>query len=151
MRYIVLAIFVLVGLLALPPPREAHAEATKSISETYSEQAYIETANLGGGASAEAVDLTGLTGFGSQPKFVRVCFENEDTTAGDGYLVAPVASGSVTASEQTTPADATLSTVIRIEDTTLGADARCLEFKGVGWIWQSEVNDVTFARAFIRW
>lgn len=128
--------FILAAALAAILAGAAHAEHIRSTTEKASRLAYIRDSSVGTGASAEAVDLTTLAEFTENHRSFSVVFENEDST--DDLLVQVIESGSVTASELTTPPNATLSRVVRIPAGRIVS----VDVQGVGWVWQSETNAV---------
>jgi len=121
-----------------------HAEDTRSISTHASGVAYVRTASVGIAGAAEAIDLTDISGFGTYQRAFTISITNEDDT--NDLLVDFKSSGSAAASELTTPADATVSEVVRIEQgTTVSIDVM-----GSWFIWQSETAVVN-AHAVISW
>jgi hypothetical protein len=114
----------------------------------YSHVSYVRTANIGIGASAEAVDFTSLASFGTQPRLVHVCVENEDTDSGDDLLFQFVSTSSVSASELTTPVDATLGNVVRLKASYL---PWCDDLFGSGLIWQSDGPNLVNGTAIVSW
>lgn len=142
-RLLVLASLVLAMAVSV------RAEGTRSISSTADSTLYIRTANVGAGDDAEAVSLPSATGF--QPHGGTFCIQilNEDTTAANGLLVQFSTASSVSASELTTPSDATLTSVQRIGG-NLQPVTICGKF--TGWIWQSELAaELVEATARVTW
>ena len=132
-RYIIAAALVAMAALASP----AHSETVRARGEVPSGAAYIRTADIGVGPASEAVDLRDLSAFGTNHRSFSCAFEAEES--GKNLLVTvfltATASTSVPTSELTTPADATVGTVVRI----VGAKSpRTIPGEITGWTWQGE-------------
>jgi hypothetical protein len=149
----ILGVVLLSVLVAMLASAGLRAEGSRSISAVPDGILYIRTANVGIGASAEMVDLTTATaaiaaGFGVNHRAFTVCIENEDSDSGDDLLVQIQQTRSFSVSQLTTPADATVSAVMRIR---AGLEPLCMDVQGVGWIWQSDGPNLVNANAIVSW
>ena len=148
-----LGVLILAIVATLLVSAGLRAEGTRSISAVPDGMLYIRTADVGIGASAEMVDLTTATasaaaGFGPYHRTFSVCIENEETTAGYDLLIQFQKTGSFSVSQLTTPADATVSSVIRLR---ANMQPLCVDVQGAGWIWQSEGPNTCNANAIVTW
>ncbi len=132
-RYILAAILVALAALAAP----AQAEETRSISEVPSRVAYVRDSSIGNGASAEAIDLADLATFTTNHRTFSCLIVNED---GSNDLLVDFSS--VSASELTTPANDTVTSVVAIQE----SDSITFTVQVRGWVWQSAAGNVA-ARA----
>ena len=125
------------------------AEGVRSISEVPSRVGFARATSVGAGASAEAVDFTDISGFSSNHRNFAVSVKNEDTTAANVLLVSFVESGSVAASELTTPGtDGSEGTVVRLE----GGETLNIDVQASGLIWQSgDSGNLVDARVVWSW
>lgn len=135
---------LLASILLAIMAASVHAEGVRTNVEHANGVAYIRTASVGIDAAAEVVDLTDIEGFGTNHRAFTIAVTNEDAT--NDLLIDFKSTGSAAASTLTTPADATVSEVIRIEEgTTVSIDVM-----GAWWIWQSETTTVD-AHAVVSW
>lgn len=128
------AMVIVTGAVGLMKASEARAEHVRSILEKASSLGYARITSLGAGPSAEAVDFTDLSDFSSNHRSFSIQVENEDATEANVLLFQLVTSGSVTASELTTPGtDGTETTVYRLR----GGKTLSIDAQAVGVILQS--------------
>jgi hypothetical protein len=143
------AVLVLVAFMALVAM--THADSSRSISDVPNRSAYVEDTSIGIGASAEKVDyadLTDFTGGSAGNGAFCVCVQNISTTDLLFKLV-PVGTA-VTATQQTTPANAAISRVHVISATN--DDWVCFNgTKAAGHIWQSKGPATGSARVVIQY
>ena len=150
----ILAVVFLAILAIVVAATSTHAEGSRPISAVPNGMFYIRTADIEGPlVGGEVVDLTTATasiaaGFGSNHRSFSVCIENESTTADENLLVQFQSVGGFAATTLTTPADSTVSKVIRIRS---NMQPVCVDIEGVGWLWQCETATVIDANALVTW
>jgi hypothetical protein len=137
-----------VAAVAMMAAGHAQAGGSRSISDVPDRSAYVEDTSIGLGASSEAVDFSGLSGWGTASGAYCVCIQN---IGSNDLLVQLVPQGtSVAAGQLTTPSNGVASQVDIVSATN--DDWVCWNGgKYAGIRWQTKSVAATSARARIQY